>query len=144
MHRHKGFKPLIKHYYDHARILYHNLKSLTNISIQRLDLEVECAIRSINIHARQVEKLKTQLDSMETRLVDRIAALQALDIDYKNKGKIIICASVAHRDIVHIIDIPHDTSWEDWRIMTKEIESQYGARVEWVDSIPTIDKNFWR
>lgn len=76
-------------------------------------------------------------------LNDKITALQAIDtaLDGRDRGKIIIIATVRGQDIIKILDIPRGTSIDEHRRMIKEIEERYGARPEFLDA-PAGERTF--
>lgn len=78
------------------------------------------------------------------KLNDRITALQAIDttLDGRERGKIIIIATVAGQDIIKIIDIPRGASIDEHKRMMAEIKERYGARVEFIDGPPVVRQFF--
>lgn len=67
-------------------------------------------------------------------LHDQVKAIQALDIGYQERGKIVVCAHVGNQDIVKIIDMPASMSHHKWRQMVEHIEIAYGAKAAFVDA----------
>ena len=79
-----------------------------------------------------VEIRNSQRDVLS--LPEKIAALQAVDIGFRETGKVIIIARVAGRDIVKIIDIQPETTMKEYQEICAEIKERYGARVTFVDA----------
>ena len=67
------------------------------------------------------------------RLRAEIGAVQALDVGIRERSKIIICAHAGSRDIVKIIEIPHNFDMIRFKTMVRQIETTYGARLEFED-----------
>jgi hypothetical protein len=94
----------------------------------KMDLAKEYARLSSDV----VEIRNSQRDVLS--LPEKIAALQAVDIGFRETGKIIIIARVAGRDIVTIVDIKPETTMKEYQRICAEIKENYGARITFVDA----------
>ena len=67
------------------------------------------------------------------RLERGMKALQALDVGWKERSKIVIIASIGGKDIVKIIDINRDISLSEYIKLSKELEEKFSIRTTFVD-----------
>lgn len=65
---------------------------------------------------------------------DQLKALQAVDLGWRERGKIIVAAAVNGRDVVKIIDVPAHWHPVQYREMVADLERRYGAVVARVDA----------
>jgi hypothetical protein len=65
---------------------------------------------------------------------ERLTSLSAIDIGYRKKGKIIIIARVAGRDVVHIVEIPPEITWKKYREITRFIQERFSVLPAYLDS----------
>lgn len=98
----------------------------------------------VNELAGRIQTTTVSLYALE-RLEDRIAALQAIDVHFRDTGKIIVICRVDSRDLVRIIDIPAHSTAQHYREMIARIEDLYGARPGFVDAGPfdAVGPNRW-
>jgi len=71
----------------------------------------------------------------------QLAALQAIDLDFRHGGKIIVVAKVNGKDIVKIVEIAPRMNMEQWRFLSREIEDRYGISERRIDGPPGISGN---
>lgn len=106
-----------------------------------LDAKVDKVIHQLRLGADNAASgLRRQNNEQWQMFNERITALQAIDtsVDGRERGKIIIIATVAGQDIIKIIDIPRGASLGEHARMLGEIKERYGARVEFVDGPPGV------
>lgn len=73
----------------------------------------------------------------------QVKALQAVDVNFHDTGKIVVIARVGSQDVVKIVDIPKQTTMVDYKRMVAQIEQLYGARPAFVDMPHGVDPYSW-
>lgn len=68
-----------------------------------------------------------------SRLERNLKALQAIDMGWKERGKIIIIASVGGQDIIKIIDVEKEFTTMEYKALSERLEAEYGARATFFD-----------
>lgn len=79
------------------------------------------------------EGIKKAEGEIRKEAIGRLSAIQAIDFDPYDLGKIIIMARVNGQDIIRFIDIPREYNMIQYRDVTTAIEKQYGARAKFFD-----------
>ena len=75
------------------------------------------------------------LSARMSYLERNIKALQAIDVGWKERGKIIIIAHVGDQDIIKIIDTKAELPLMGYKAMSERLEAEYGARVAFFDTV---------
>lgn len=86
---------------------------------------------------QDIRILRKDLDDTiknQIRFERQLKALQALDVGFRERGKIIIIARICGQDIVRIVDIKPEMPIEHYKELVHYIKDQYGASLRWVDS----------
>ena len=65
---------------------------------------------------------------------NKLAALLALDVGFKDAGKVVLIARVNGRDLVKILDCPPNWSMEEYERVCYEFKVRYGARPSFQDA----------
>ncbi len=85
-----------------------------------------------------VSRATTGLHAEARRLAQgvrsEVAALQALDVDFHKRGKVIIVARIGGRDIVKVIDVCPEWKVGDYRKLVLHVEQVFGAQLRWLDA----------
>jgi len=82
----------------------------------------------------RIEEVKRSAVRASSDLVlSQLAALQAIDVNFGNNGKVIILAHVDGRDMVKIIETLPRMTHREYTELVKEIEMRYGARLRFQD-----------
>lgn len=68
--------------------------------------------------------------------ISQLKALQAIDADWHDQGRIIIMFHLEDRDIVKIIEVKRKTSMQDYMRLSKQLEREYGVIPKYYDGIP--------
>lgn len=66
----------------------------------------------------------------------QLAAVQAIDVGFREAGKVIVIARVAGRDIVKVIDVKPGWTMTEYRDLVRRVEALYGVSPRWVDAGP--------
>lgn len=66
--------------------------------------------------------------------IGQLKALQAIDCNWRDQGKIIIMFHLGDKDIVKIIDVKRQTTMQDYRRLSRQLEGEYGVAPKYVDS----------
>jgi len=90
------------------------------VHLERRDDKVKAACKD------EVRRAREHLD-------DVLAALQAIEVGFKERGHIIICARVAGRDRVKIINMQPEVPLKAYESMVRSITKHYGARAVYAD-----------
>lgn len=83
----------------------------------------QCVESEIKLLHQQHEELLTKVETIERRW----AALQAMDINFRETSKIIICARTNRGDRVEIIEMENMTI-QKLKEITEAIKDKYGAK----------------
>ena len=75
--------------------------------------------------------LSTRMGYLERNL----KALQAIDVGWKERGKIVIVAHVGNRDIIKIIDTKAELTLMEYKAISERLEAEYGARATFFDTV---------
>ncbi len=92
---------------------------------------------------QQAKHQQVQINNRFGEIQEHLKALQAIDVDYKDSGKLIIIAHVQGRDVVKILDIPNGYSLQEWKRLIAETESLYGIPLRRVDAPRGYDDFLW-
>jgi hypothetical protein len=74
--------------------------------------------------------------AIESKLDRKLAALQALDVGYRDKGYIVLMCKVRNRDYCEVIEIPPNFPLEEYRKLSQMLKDNYGMRPSRID-LPT-------
>lgn len=86
------------------------------------------------LRADLTDRAKQYASAGYNQILEKVAALQALDVSFRDTGKIILIARVNQRDYVQIIDIPAEMTLAEWKERTQFLAQRFGAKVRWVDA----------
>lgn len=88
-----------------------------------LGSKVAEAVSKANAAVREVRELRAQL-----------TALQAMDIGFHERGKVIVLASINGKDRVKIIETKMEMSPLEYKQLAETIKRDYGAQPRFVDA----------
>ena len=77
------------------------------------------------------------------RLKSQLSALQAIDLDLHHYGHVVIITRVEGSDRVKIIDVVPELTLEQYRLLVRDVEDRYGARLSHVDGPHTIPREIF-
>lgn len=106
-----------------SKIVTHVIKPELVALKSELMEKVTEAITKANAAVQEVKDLRRQL-----------ASLQALDIGYHEKGKIIVLANINGKDRVKVIETRLTMTIDEYKDLAESVKDQYGAQVAYVDS----------
>ena len=66
--------------------------------------------------------------------IGQLKALQAIDCNWQDRGRIIIMFHLDGKDIVHVIEVERKTTMQDYIYLSKQLEREYVTPVKYVDS----------
>ncbi len=69
--------------------------------------------------------------------IGQLKALQAIDCNWHDAGRIIIMFHLDGKDIVHIVEVKRKTTMKDYQQLSRSLEAQYGVPAKYLDH-PTI------
>jgi len=134
-----------------SQSFYNRINSLeTNLAIkcdtiQALWVKLAAAEREIEALKQRSENSDAALTEARgamkfvTALRKELASLQALDMGFRETGKIIVIARVNNRDIVKIIDCPRNMAQNEYKAMVEMLERMYGAKLAYSDTPLGVD-----
>lgn len=67
--------------------------------------------------------------------IGQLKALQAIDADWHDMGKIIIMFHIGDKDVVKIVDVMRKTSMQDYIRLSKQLEVEFGVVPKYYDGI---------
>jgi len=114
------FKKII----DLLRWWYHAKRRLTALAI--IVQETEQRFKDV---WEQVERLRS--DSVSH---DQIKALQLIDENWHDQGKIILAFHTEQGDRIKIIDVKRKTTMKEYIQLVKGMEAEYGVQPKYADS----------
>lgn len=88
----------------------------------------------VQLNADISEGIKKAESKVRKEAIDKLAAIQAIDFDPYDLGKIIIMMRVNGQDMIRFIDIPRETNLQQYRAIIQSIEAQYGAKPKFYDA----------
>lgn len=96
-------------------------------------------------HGDQFDNLWKQVNNLKESSVthDQLKALQAIDFDWHDCGKIILMFHFDGKDIVKIIDVKRKTTIKEYQQLSGQLEREYGAAPKYFDGIDGYDE-FWQ
>lgn len=74
----------------------------------------------------------------------QLSALQALDVDLHEGGKVILLTRVEGRDRVKIMSMPADMTLEGYQKFVDGIQAEYGAPLRWMDLPRNLDRQIFQ
>ena len=83
--------------------------------------------------------MKSDFDSLEKRILKNVQAVQAIDMDFYETGKLILLQRVGKEDRVTIINIPPQTTVKEYRDQVESFERMYKAELKYLDAPKGID-----
>ncbi len=86
-----------------------------------------------------------QVNYMKANTVshDQLKALQGIDQNWHDQGKIILMFHLKEKDIVKIIDVKSKTTMKDYIELSKSLEAKYGVGPKYYDGASMSRKGFF-
>lgn len=66
--------------------------------------------------------------------IGQLKALQAIDCNWNDMGRIIIMFHLDGKDIVHVVEVKRKTTMKDYILLSKRLEEEFGAPAKYMDS----------
>lgn len=108
-----------------------------------LDEKVDEVIRTLRLGAdNAVASQNRRNNDHWEQIRDHVAALQALDVNFQDAGKIVLIARVHGRDIVKIVDVPKNRTLQEWKEMVRDLECRYAAPPLVIDSPDHVTEEY--
>lgn len=67
------------------------------------------------------------------KLTEQLQAIQAIDVDFRDTGKVIVICRIGETDYVKIIDCKPHWRMHEYRNLVRSVEHLYGARPAYFD-----------
>jgi hypothetical protein len=68
------------------------------------------------------------------KLRDQVGCLMAVDVGYREGGKVIVLVRVGTQDMVKIIDIPPKMTLDEYKMIIARLEHDFGTGPRWTDA----------
>lgn len=82
----------------------------------------------------QDKAMRREIKFTEDVIINKLKAFQAIDSNWNDTGKIIICAHTIDGDFVKIMDLDHHVTMSAYREMAERIECAYGIKPRYADA----------
>lgn len=66
--------------------------------------------------------------------IGQLKALQAIDCNWHDSGRIVIMFHLDGKDIVHVVEVKRKTTTKDYIRLSKQLEAEYGVPAKYFDN----------
>lgn len=117
-------------------------KLVGNVLRQVVKPELELIAKDVGDAVRKAAHAVAKADAAVTMVKElrkHMSAAMAIDVGFKEAGKVIILSRVQGQDRVRIVDVKPKMTVQEYKQLIESLESEYGVAPTWVDAPQGVD-----